>query len=584
MPVIIRSTGFGKPGPRSGVYHNETVHQSTRGINLYYIRNNEIELRTYDTCVYDMTDDIINQISLFLASNCRYLIAIVDDEASSGLNTARIVESLPQLHLKHLTSLGYRDSYYFVYDNLLNKLINERISKTHSISNSYEYNSGTLLTGPNVYLVCEANLYAIFYEYINSFRYKLDLIFLLLTDTNQYNYVDDPNEVYIFCQSVDNHFNSFAAPTDSIANRKFNRLVINMEQMTITSRYEFMKWHIERLIPMIDYSLENMQITKQSLYLPYQYDEVEINKLKHFYDDTKKLYDVAFCGAMSYRRQAILNQLRNLGLRVFEIWGWYDERDIRIACCKVLINIHYDTNYGIYESIRCDRWAFAGMPVISENSIHNELLDVKKYNVVMFYEFDDLAEATNYCVKNLPKANEFNIELVRKRRAAELNRFSNELDAIVSKISADSSDQIIPDAIVDQIIPDALVDQIIPDAIVDQIIPEAIVDQIIPEVIVDQIIPEAIVDQIIPEAIVDQIIPEAIVDQIIPDAVADQIIPDAVADQIIPDAVADQIIPDAVADQIIPDAVVDRIIPEAVLDQIIPDVAVDKQVLQDISN
>lgn len=38
-------------------------------------------------------------------------------------------------------------------------------------------------------------------------------------------------------------------------------------------------------------------------------------------------------------------------------------RDKEIGKCY---NLHFGPEYNVYESIRCERWRFAGMPVYSE--------------------------------------------------------------------------------------------------------------------------------------------------------------------------------------------------------------------------
>ena len=46
-----------------------------------------------------------------------------------------------------------------------------------------------------------------------------------------------------------------------------------------------------------------------------------------------------------------------------------DARDKIIGKAKILLNIHGEDNFKIYENIRCERWRFAGITIISENCI-----------------------------------------------------------------------------------------------------------------------------------------------------------------------------------------------------------------------
>ena len=83
----------------------------------------------------------------------------------------------------------------------------------------------------------------------------------------------------------------------------------------------------------------------------------------------------------------------------FKRAGWGEARDKEIASCKLLLNIHHNNDYNIFDSIRCDRWIFAGMPVISETSEHCEYLDIYKNNLVIFFPYNKLVDG----VINFPK-------------------------------------------------------------------------------------------------------------------------------------------------------------------------------------
>jgi hypothetical protein len=195
--------------------------------------------------------------------------------------------------------------------------------------------------------------------------------------------------------------------------------------MTIEGQKIYTQWHLDHGIQMIDYSIENMAIIKNpsSLYLPYQYEENEVNRLRNYYLTTEKKYDVAFCGTGSFRRYQILEQLKQMGINILNIVAWGDDRDRQIASCKMLLNIHFDATYNVYESIRCDRWVFAGMPIVSEDSAHDNLLDVKKYGIISFHPYQNLAQAVVNFLKNFKLPNESDIELIKKERMATLKLF-----------------------------------------------------------------------------------------------------------------------------------------------------------------
>lgn len=98
---------------------------------------------------------------------------------------------------------------------------------------------------------------------------------------------------------------------------------------------------------------------------------------------------VAFVGTLSERRYKILAELVRLNFRVVILQDLFGpERDNEIAKCKVLLNIHYADDYKIFEAPRCTRWALAGLPVVSEQSV-----DQCTMPNVTFVRYDSLVDA-----------------------------------------------------------------------------------------------------------------------------------------------------------------------------------------------
>jgi hypothetical protein len=72
-------------------------------------------------------------------------------------------------------------------------------------------------------------------------------------------------------------------------------------------------------------------------------------------------------------RQNILDQLKAKGIEVLILDGDYSlNRDVQIGKSKLLLNIHYDTTYKVFETIRCEPWLSSGFPVISETSLDDD--------------------------------------------------------------------------------------------------------------------------------------------------------------------------------------------------------------------
>jgi hypothetical protein len=145
-----------------------------------------------------------------------------------------------------------------------------------------------------------------------------------------------------------------------------------------------------------------------AMYLPYPITPTENDRLKQLINTTPKIYDVCTCGfgpGTSYYRIYIVEQLRQRGVSVTNASGWGDSRDRIIATGKLLINIHYGPQYTIFEHLRCDRWLFAGMPVITQNSISDDELDVKDLLVIRPYDqlVDTIVDYLNHYEDNMAR-------------------------------------------------------------------------------------------------------------------------------------------------------------------------------------
>jgi hypothetical protein len=128
-----------------------------------------------------------------------------------------------------------------------------------------------------------------------------------------------------------------------------------------------MKKYLDPNIEYYDFSRHNIKIYGKGKYIPYKENPDETKKLIK-YINVKKEYDICLVSQKSKRRQYIVEQLRNIGYRVIYIHNIYgDKRDIIIGKSKILLNIHAHDTRMCYESIRCERWRFANMTIISEN-------------------------------------------------------------------------------------------------------------------------------------------------------------------------------------------------------------------------
>ena len=125
-----------------------------------------------------------------------------------------------------------------------------------------------------------------------------------------------------------------------------------------------------------DYSKSNIELFLNNSivakYVPLQTPKSYSDKLQN-YRNEGIVYDVGFCGSVTQRRQDIFNELRKNNINVKVIYPVFgEERDKELAKCKILINIHAEEDYNIFESSRCDAWLSIGVPIISENSLDND--------------------------------------------------------------------------------------------------------------------------------------------------------------------------------------------------------------------
>ena len=151
---------------------------------------------------------------------------------------------------------------------------------------------------------------------------------------------------------------------------------INTEQLSDPMKLQEYNAIIKDNIDIFDYSEDNILISGKGTYLPYKENPAETQKLKSFMNAPKE-YDIAIdickflekpCPSASQRRIDMINKFIASGVSVNMIEAWGDERDREIGKCRILLNSHYSDTYNIYEAIRCERWRFAGMNIISEIS------------------------------------------------------------------------------------------------------------------------------------------------------------------------------------------------------------------------
>lgn len=180
------------------------------------------------------------------------------------------------------------------------------------------------------------------------------------------------------------------------------QILYNTEQLTRPSVLDYFSNHIrfnDMIYEVWDYSAANVEILNRAgltnaRHVPFRmWNEYREELLS--YQSGECHYDVGFCGWMaSKRRVDIVEELRKRGLSVLVIQDLFGrDRDMMLSKCKIIMNLHFDENYRIFESYRCFAWIDINKTVVSENSIDN---DDRCINV----EYEEMADAITSILKS----------------------------------------------------------------------------------------------------------------------------------------------------------------------------------------
>lgn len=197
---------------------------------------------------------------------------------------------------------------------------------------------------------------------------------------------------------------------------------VNTEQTSRTLCSDIIHEYISNKLTIYDYDRYQAKYN-HSHYLPYLMTNDENKYLQSLITQTTKKYDVAICSINgSTHRQFIINQLKSCGVSVIDVVGWDNHRDEQIASAKILINIHFDTDYTIFEHLRCDRWILSGMLVVSESSDSDQMLDCTNLLLICRYEqmiveiLNILSNYDKYYTKYLSILNDKKNNIISRRR------------------------------------------------------------------------------------------------------------------------------------------------------------------------
>lgn len=287
-------------------------------------------------------------------------------------------------------------------------IANNKIITIPENNNEYQIMLNKKPTQKCIYYLCEIKGMNCFEDYVNSLGIVDVKIFY--SDEKHIKYLNLKENVYIFRYNVP----GFISATDNI-------FVLNTEQMIENNRYQRLVNNIKLGHQIIDYSLTNLEILNlgtRGFYLPYQHNIIESSKLNEYCKYEK--YDIAMVGEKTKRRMDIYNKLKEK-YDVLYVEGWDEIRDQQIGMCKILLNIHVDEQFQIFEHICCDRWIFAGKLVLSEYSQSVNNLDIS--NLVIWSHYDDIVNIIPklLAVGNLDVPNE--VSKITEMRSNMLSKF-----------------------------------------------------------------------------------------------------------------------------------------------------------------
>jgi beta-1,4-mannosyl-glycoprotein beta-1,4-N-acetylglucosaminyltransferase len=234
-------------------------------------------------------------------------------------------------------------------------------------------------------------------QYIDNLNYIYPEYFIRLTSDTDIIIKSNPNKITFVYEIFDTDI------IKSLPNTQFSFL--NTEPLNIPVRLEPII-NILKLYPNFeyyDYSQSNLKILgkneidiQDKIYLPYKCSDEELEKLINLNKNTKKEFDFGILkasgGVITERRLKIVNFLKENNFTVNIIDGWADDRDMELAKCKIILNIHGNldnTISYIFEHIRCDRLLESGFNILSEDSYHLNKVFIEKYPNLQFIIYED---------------------------------------------------------------------------------------------------------------------------------------------------------------------------------------------------
>ena len=246
--------------------------------------------------------------------------------------------------------------------------------------------------------------YNVIEDYINILKEEYNIVY---TQDIDYVLSCNPKKIsYIMYINDDRILNKYK-------NTDVELSFLNTEPLSISYNLDLLKGYINKYpyLKIYDYSFSNLQIIlHNNMYgevLDYKFCENENTLLMKLNLIETKIYDFGIItygntetntpdNCLFHKKKEVVAELIKKGFKIHIISGWGIERDIELAKCKVILNIHaiLGINGQMYysktfENIRCNRLLEAGFKILSEDSIHcNELSNNYSENL-KFINYND---------------------------------------------------------------------------------------------------------------------------------------------------------------------------------------------------
>jgi hypothetical protein len=214
-----------------------------------------------------------------------------------------------------------------------------------------------------IYICCRRRFFYIFEDYAKSIESQVPVKYISFDLVKKLKF--GLNDIIVFLRTIPKGLDALLQTT--------RHYLLNTEQL---ARADMKLDIIQCLKPntkILDYSLANIECMKnhnnfgkiEMAYLPYQINPKEIYNYP-------KIHNVCMIGYSSPRRSLIMNEIKLLP-NSNVITGFGRTRDDLVFRHKILVNIHFDENYKIFEQIRCNRCVFNKMIVITEHSYDDDM-------------------------------------------------------------------------------------------------------------------------------------------------------------------------------------------------------------------